>query len=640
MIPLTSTAKNALEQSVSATFDQYCTIEYNMNSLVDNVVVTGADITKTDSSGNSYTPFKKLFPIDSIVKPFRPFGAGIKYAISGDISTGSYRDPKTTDYSKDFRLYYPGADTYYKYYVSGIGLGLDVTITYPKTILTNKIVARFELSHSTPATWTIFGNGSQLATGTSSDIVPFATGGSKNYNAGTVTIYYNGTSWSTTQPSTVAAPVSLTSTKITTSGVSGKYTGLIELSPRWYIDVSDRVVSFSIAKESSTSTEDLLPVGRISANSLSMSLVSYESDRTVTTFDKTQAFNSSKVYLYKKAQVNPYIKLYNSGGAKSDSKGAYDLIEQGTFFLDTWSISEYGEVSLVALDGAKVLQEIFSPGILCEGYSATAIIRRLLDGVGFTNYRIYSKSSSVPDQSIFSPQYWWTENNKTVWEALQEICRDSQMTAVFSYNNVLNFYTREYLFDASATPDWDFRSETSGSNLSNVLSLSKEELASANQVKVFWNSVSTSSYDQSSGDLWRSDPYFLGAFALDRDLPASSGAGSYIFMSPSVLNVEELGTTLYSYSGYLVIDAEIIEYEAIQFQYLDSTNTWQYIDIKAQGDELKYRGLAVSGSENFKPSGKYKIKQRGAFGTNVVSHYAAAESIVDSWNEWKVVWKP
>ncbi len=177
-----------------------------------------------------------------------------------------------------------------------------------------------------------------------------------------------------------------------------------------------------------------------------MSLVSYESDRTVTTFDKTQAFNSSKVYLYKKAQVNPYIKLYNSGGAKSDSKGAYDLIEQGTFFLDTWSISEYGEVSLVALDGAKVLQEIFSPGILCEGYSATAIIRRLLDGVGFTNYRIYSKSSSVPDQSIFSPQYWWTENNKTVWEALQEICRDSQMTAVFSYDNVLNFYTREYLF--------------------------------------------------------------------------------------------------------------------------------------------------------------------------------------------------
>jgi len=554
------------------------------------VVVTGADITKTDSSGNSYTPFKKLFPIDSIVKPFRPFGAGIKYAISGDISTGSYRDPKTTDYSKDFRLYYPGADTYYKYYVSGIGLGLDVTITYPKTILTNKIVARFELSHSTPATWTIFGNGSQLATGTSSDIVPFATGGSKNYNAGTVTIYYNGTSWSTTQPSTVAAPVR--------------------------------------------------PVGRISANSLSMSLVSYESDRTVTTFDKTQAFNSSKVYLYKKAQVNPYIKLYNSGGAKSDSKGAYDLIEQGTFFLDTWSISEYGEVSLVALDGAKVLQEIFSPGILCEGYSATAIIRRLLDGVGFTNYRIYSKSSSVPDQSIFSPQYWWTENNKTVWEALQEICRDSQMTAVFSYDNVLNFYTREYLFDASSTSDWDFRSETSGSNLSNVLSLSKEELASANQVKVFWNSVSTSSYDQSSGDLWRSDPYFLGAFALDRDLPASSGAGSYIFMSPSVLNVEELGTTLYSYSGYLVIDAEIIEYEAIQFQYLDSTNTWQYIDIKAQGDELKYRGLAVSGSENFKPSGKYKIKQRGAFGTNVVSHYAAAESIVDSWNEWKVVWKP
>jgi hypothetical protein len=63
-----------------------------------------------------------------------------------------------------------------------------------------------------------------------------------------------------------------------------------------------------------------------------MSLVSYETDRSVMSFDKTQAFNVNKVYLYKKAQINPYIKLYNSGGSKSDSKGAYDLLDQGTFF--------------------------------------------------------------------------------------------------------------------------------------------------------------------------------------------------------------------------------------------------------------------------------------------------------------------
>jgi hypothetical protein len=636
MIPLTPTAKNTLEQSVSVTYDSSCIIEYNMNSLVDNVVVTGADITKTDSAGNSYTPFKKLFPVDSIIKPFRPYGSGIKYAISGDITSGDYRDPKTTDYLKDFRLYYPGIDSYYKYYISGLGLGLDVTATYPKTILANKVVVRFELSHSTPGTWTIFGNGSQLATGNSASIVPITTGGSKNYNSGTLTIYYNGTTWSTTEPAIPAAPVSLTSLKITTSGVSGKYVGLIELSPRWYLDMSDRVVSFSISKESSSSSEELLPVGKISSNSLSLEMVSYESNRTVMTFDKTEAFDSSKVYLYKQVQINPYIKLYNSGGAKTDSKGTYDLVNQGTFFIDEWSISEHGEISVRALDGAKILQETFAPGILCEGYSVTAIIRRLLDSVGFTNYQINIKSS---DSSVFSPRYWWTENNKTVWEALQEICRDSQMTAVFSYDNVLKFYSREYLFDSSRDVNWSFRSDSSGLDLSNIISLDKTEIPSANQVKVFWNSVSTSDYTQSSGDLWRSSPYYLGAFALDRDLLSTATAGQYMYLSPSVLNEQELDITLYSYNGYLVIDSEIVEYDAIEFQYKDLLGVWQYVNIEKEGDEMKYRGLALSGSDNFKPSGKYRIKERGSFGTAVANHYAAAQSILDSWNQYGVTWK-
>jgi hypothetical protein len=636
MIPLTTTAKNTLEQSVSVTYDSSCIIEYNMNSLVDNVVVTGADITKTDSAGNSYTPFKKLFPVDSIIKPFRPYGSGIKYAISGDITSGDYRDPKTTDYLKDFRLYYPGIDSYYKYYISGLGLGLDVTATYPKTILANKVVVRFELSHSTPGTWTIFGNGSQLATGNSASIVPITTGGSKNYNSGTLTIYYNGTTWSTTEPAIPAAPVSLTSLKITTSGVSGKYVGLIELSPRWYLDMSDRVVSFSISKESSSSSEELLPVGKISSNSLSLEMVSYESNRTVMTFDKTEAFDSSKVYLYKQVQINPYIKLYNSGGAKTDSKGTYDLVNQGTFFIDEWSISEHGEISVRALDGAKILQETFAPGILCEGYSVTAIIRRLLDSVGFTNYQINIKSS---DSSVFSPRYWWTENNKTVWEALQEICRDSQMTAVFSYDNVLKFYSREYLFDSSRDVNWSFRSDASGLDLSNIISLDKTEIPSANQVKVFWNSVSTSDYTQSSGDLWRSSPYYLGAFALDRDLLSTATAGQYMYLSPSVLNEQELDITLYSYNGYLVIDSEIVEYDAIEFQYKDLLGVWQYVNIEKEGDEMKYRGLALSGSDNFKPSGKYRIKERGSFGTAVANHYAAAQSILDSWNQYGVTWK-
>ena len=633
MYPLTTTAKNTVEQNTSVTYGSSLVFEYSMNAMVDNITVTGADVTKTDASGATYTPFKKLFPVDSIIKPFRPQGAGLKYAISGDVGSG-WKSPRSLNYSPDFRVYYPGVDTTYKYYVSALSTGLDVTVSYPKTILTNKIVARLELSHSTPTTWSIFGNGSVLASGTNSNIVPFKTGGVKNYNAGTVTIYYNGTTWSTTEPSTLASPVSLTSTRITTGAVSGKYVGLIELCPKWAVNASEHLVSFSIQKESSTSSEDLMPVGRVSANSASLELVSYETTRKIVTYDKTNTFDSSKIYLYKQMEIKPSIKLYNSGGALSDSLGAYDNISQGIYYGDTWSFSEYGDISLTGLDGAKILQETIAPKIMCNNFSATGIIRRLLDSIGFTNYEINIKDT---DSSIITPTYWWTENNKTVWDSLQELCRDTQMIAVFSYDNVLKFYSREWLFDSTRTANWSFRSETSGSNLSNILSFSKNDLPSANQIKVFWNSVLTSNYIQSAQAPWDSDTYFLAAFVLNQNILSNQAAGTYMNLTPSVINEEELGTTAYNYTGYLVINSEIIEYDAVQFEYIDLNGAKQFVDLLSKTDNNKYLGISQQGT--LKPSGKYRIKKRGAFNTPVGNHYIDAQDMIDSWSGYEVVWE-
>jgi hypothetical protein len=559
-------------------------------------------------------------------------GAGLKYAISGDVDSG-WKNPKSLNYTPNFRVYYPGSDTYYKYYVSEKGNGLDVTVTYPKSILTNKIVARFELGHSTPTTWTIYGNGSVLATGTNSDIVPFTTGGNKNYDAGTVTIYYNGTSWVKTDPGTISAPVSLTSTRITTGSVSGKYIGLIELSPKWYLDATEHVVNFDISKESSTSSEDLMPVGKISANSISLDMISYEQTRKIVSFDKTINFDPTKIYLYKNVEVKPYINIYVPTRTINTPGGLYDKVLQGTFYVDTWSFSEYGEISLNALDGAKILQETIATKLLCENFSATAIIRRLLDSVGFTNYNFNIKDS---DSSIITPTYWWTENNKTVWDCLQELCRDTQMTAVFSYNNVLQFYSREWIFDASRTANWNFRSEKSGSNLPNIISFNKRDLPSANQVKVFWNSVLTSNYIQSAQAPWVSETYFLAAFTLNQNILTTHTAGQYMHLEPSVVNEEELGVTAYNYTGYLAVGSEIIEYDAVNFEYVDLNNIKQFVDLTNKTDNNKYLGISQQGT--LKPSGKYRIKKRGAFNTPIQNHYIDAQSVVDSWSGYQVVW--
>jgi hypothetical protein len=614
-------AKTKLEQNTSLNLNIGCTIEYNMNRLVDNVVIAGADFVKPDGS----KPFKKLFPVDSIIKANRPIGAGVKYGIVGDVGTNTYRDPRASTYPLDYRTYYPGADTYYKYWISGIGVGVDLTITYPKAVLTNKIIARFEISHSTPGTWNIYVNGTSVANGTSAQIKSFASGA---YDAGTLTIYYNGTSWVTTEPAVLGAPISLTSLKLTTGSVSGKYIGVIELAPKWVVDVSDSVTDMTISKESSTSSEDILPIGKVSANSLSLGLVSYEAVRKIISFDKTFTFDASKIYLYKQIEINPYYKLYNSDQT-------FEKINQGTFYLDNWSISEYGDISLTALDGAKILQEVIAPSIICEGYSTTAILRRLLDGVGFTNYKFNMATS---DTSIFTPRFWWTDDSKPVWNAIQELCRDSQMTAIFDENNVLQFYTRDYMFSSEKAVDWTFRYNADGSNLPNIISLSKNELASANQVKVLWNSVTTSEYTGNSQPLWKSGNTSMGALSLDQDLPSSVVAGGYINLSPITINTYESKRVLFEYNGYLVIDSEIIEYDAIQYEYTADSGVKTQVWITTESDVLKYLGLSRAGSANYQPTGKYRIKTRGAFNTTVSNHYAAASTILNSWSGYEVKW--
>ena len=639
MISASSSLKTLLEQQSTIIINAGCTVEYNMNILVDNIVVSGADISRTDSANNVYYPFKKLFPVDSVIKQNRPVKSGIKYAIVGDVGLNTYRNPKSSEYALSYRTYYPGAESTYKYYVSDKGTGLDVTATYPKTILTNKIVVRFELGHSTPSTWTIYSGSTQLATGTSADIKS-----SGSSDAGTVTIYYNGTSWVKVEPTSISSPINMTILRVTTSGVSGKYIGLIEMSPRWVKDITDRVVDFDITKETSSGSDDILPVGSVTANSLSLSAVSYEDPRDVISFDKTMSFNSAKTYMYKGIEMSPYFKIYHTDGALTDSSGKYDKINQGLFYVDSWSISEFGNISVTALDGARILQQMIAPSIVCKDYTTVAIVRTLLDNIGFTNYNFNITST---DTSIFSPRYWWTDDGGTVWDSIQRLCRDSQMVAVFDENNVLQFYTREYLFSTVGKTPLEFRYSASGNNLPNILSLEKQDLPSANQVKVLWKSVTTNNYTGNSQPIWASNERNLGALSLEQDITTIpgpsvgpfnlSGTGTYIKLNLVVANDALKSNILNEYSGYLIIDSEIIEYDAIQYEYKDLSGVTQTKDITSGSEALKYLGLSQPGASNYQPNGKYRIKTRGAFGTKIVAHYKQ-ENILNSWAGYDTVW--
>jgi hypothetical protein len=78
MITVSNETKDLIKKGYSLSTSAGATIEYNLNSMVEYVKAT----TNPENIENPFSAaFKKLFPIDTIYKPFRPLSPGIKYLV-------------------------------------------------------------------------------------------------------------------------------------------------------------------------------------------------------------------------------------------------------------------------------------------------------------------------------------------------------------------------------------------------------------------------------------------------------------------------------------------------------------------------------------------------------------------------------
>jgi len=640
MISVSDTIKNALNKSTSVSMANGCYIEYNMNDLILYTSVTAPDgvITATltappEQGGYTYRPFEKLFPITSIIDPRRPKLAGVQYMILGDPSVPStlaatgVGSANTYASTKEFskRLYFSSLKTAYKYWVTPQASGMllsncILSVSYPaiKTAATNKIVVKFETSHSKPTSWTLklvdlLGAESLIYTGTTCP------------DSGVVNLYYNGTAWSTTEPTTISEAINLSGLKLQINSIDKEkgYLGIIEISARLVKDVTGVLESFNISQNSSDSINGLVPVGDVTANSLRLNLNSY--DRSYEHYDKGNPFNKAKLNLYKNIMIKPFVTIES------------EKINLGVFYADTYEVDEFGEISINALDGARDLQYIKPPDIVTKDMSSVAIIRRMLDSVGFTNYKFNLVAN---DTSIVSPFYWYTDPKKTVWQHIQDLCKDTQMIAVFDNNDTLQFYPRGYVFDKTKTPVLSFRyNNRSDGKLANISSIAIENVPTVKAIKVMYSPQTTSNYSGDGDKIYTSPVVQLGAAALIKDLPAPSttpGADlGVVTLSP--VQIASAAAVLYSYTGYLVLGKEIIEYDAIKYSYepVSGTEKVAYKWITADSDVQASQALAKPNT--FKPTGEYRIKKRNAFDvvksddTASLIHSADITSLQSEW---------
>jgi hypothetical protein len=685
MISASVNLKNLLDQSVGITAVPVCEIEHNMNSLIDGVTVVSTSTTEdyvsgiTQWSNTKSNPFKKLFPIDSILQPMRPMYPGAKYFIMGgptvkDTIADSFLPFRTLRYTgegKDFnivgakpRIYYPGVTTEYKYWLSPLNKNINLTVQYLQTeqtwaaagktgaipvgnkaALTNKILIKFEKFHSVPTNYKVTITKSDNTTSVVGPITTTST------ESGVISLTLEGGTWTkrdgvSALPDTLILdnPILIKSIKLeATNPGGGKYLGVIEISARWVSYISDDIVSLEINKEASNSSEDILPVGLITANTLSMSINRFnQSSLKVKNYTRDMtSFDQGTIYLAKNSELRPKFKVIHTGGSivvEGDINSNYDLVPQGVFYLDSWGISQYGESQITALDGSKHLMDTLSPDLLCQNAPVVAIIRNLLDSIGFTNYKFNITST---DKSIPTINYWWTDDTKTVWDELQSLCRDIQMNAFFDENNILQFYSRDYLYSQTNSVNTFYESQ-SGLNLPNIISFSKKEIASANSVQVKWRSPLTSNYLGNSTYLWKSDTSFLSAGGLKDPITSTS---EYFVIDQTVLDPFGKDQSFYNYNSFVAIESEIIEYDAIGYDYTpleDADTDIESVWLESSSDYSKYLTLSKSGFKDpdkpetafFKPNGKYRIKKRGALGT-VVSDHNLVTSNLSGDSKWK-----
>ena len=698
--------ENVFYQDHAVRINPGCMIEYNMNALIDGISVSNVEVNSGYTSDAAYRsqiihedystfphgsdvsyqtdgpiPFKKLFPLESVVQPFRPSSCGIKYSIPGigdNQSVGTGGDvieaynaiPYPTNKP---RIYYPGISNAYKYWVGAKNKNIALKVTYKhdsvswaaskksgsipagnKHALANKIVVKFEKYHSKPITaWVSI-------TKSNGEVLPNVALPVSDYGSewnGELILYYNGTEWSKNEPTSYSNTQEIKSIQVNAlvpQGITPSADiGVIEISARWVKDISSDMISMSINQSSSAEDGAMLPVGTVNSNTLDMLLANYNQVALATqVYERTTtSFDSTKLYMVKNAKLTPFFKVYHANGIISPTSDPYDKILQGEFYVDTYEISEHGDYKMTALDGSKQLMETFCPDIICQNYPSITVMMRLFDSIGFTKYNFNVKKTNDIDDSIINLNHWWTEDTQTVWEALQDLCKDSQTNAFFDKNGVLQIYTRNAIYDTSREIDWEFFQSQEGSALPNIMSFAKNEIPSANSVKVLWQTPISSTYIGDSAPLWTSPAYSLGAGGLGESITA---AGVTDESEEFLINLETIDPyskieSFYSYNGFVLIDSEIIEYDAIGYQYVKKNgdfvdnvwitsasdlNQYRYDSKPGAADSTKYQETAF-----FKPNGKYRIKKdnygklvgRGALGTKAVAHYTSEESKANSW---------
>lgn len=379
----------------------------------------------------------------------------------------------------------PFAGNPYSYYISGSGWGSKKTwCIYDREFKTNKIVIKVnaiaakpkQLAPEIPGQPTAAGFNIQLLI--NKTWVKISTTQMSFNDNGTIVLYWNGSSWTTTPWSTSLIPTiseysGAIDKYVTIQGIAfeclyQEYTlessplnkpdalevlELIEISPRLELNLTKFVKGLTITKE--LDSNDLpLPIGRTTSNTSIIDLSNIPI--TVGEADTSGSETNDIVPISNYSQSSPLygllvkgVKIKGSFGVDIGiASGITNVVDIPSFIMYSERWSEDGEtVTLEAYDVIKRLQSTKAQPLFLNDKTLNEILYSILDSVGFGDYYFdelaklkivkYKNNLSTSSDSVILNQsidYFWANEENSVIEVINELLKAYQVS----------LYTDEY----------------------------------------------------------------------------------------------------------------------------------------------------------------------------------------------------
>ena len=642
-------AKNLTTGANSTAVKNELRTAYNINAVPRLIVDWNFNRYTTPTASN--TPSEdtdgfdiEVFPIDSIIEPLRPSKGVAKALVNQALAAEGYNKAKHP------RFYSTNRDDVYKYWLSpkttnsgGIfpnhSDGLTTArprVTYNEVVQANKIVIKFENTWATPNSYGIH----VAASGTSFGGA-IAGGNNAVANDGTVTLYYNGTAWVSTKPTTlVTTPISAIELRVNSlkagrqsdGTVTGYYKnnvwtpttggnsnlGVIAIEAHFEQDLTDRLMNVSDTFDFSERSF-LYPIGTITTNTADITLSNEDG-----------IFNPEN-------EDSPYFGLIEPNCEFNleyifTVDGTEYSVQQFKMYASNWSSTD-GTTAVSLEDYSKYLKEIKPRAMMVEDKTSAEIVWRVLDSVGFVDYEI-QKEDTEPDNDI---RVFWTTGDETVWEVLDELAKATQTAIYIDGYGVLQVRRRNAAFKQDTTMDWNLLGIKDGSNLPDIISWAPSGELEANKITVKYQDTK-----------WKENSLGLPAMSKvwepDNDILVlnSNALRKSIDNSSTKVFIDQDDVRLWRYEGFFEIDGEIIEYEGKEYVYYTYTKTYasngqpiysnpqRQTDIAKSDDDIKKFNKNTPkghrGQNGF--TGGLKIKTRGAWNTEKHNHSVD----LDGWN--------